>query len=98
MRRSAALQEPDPVGWPVRGERLSDDPRARDGPPEATVVGEVTIVAHHEVVTGRNLEGARVVAVHDRRVAVRKAGVGLILALAVEDHVPVADRDRVPRA
>ena len=62
-RRSRALEEADPVGRPVGGERCSDDPCSGDRSPEPAVVGEVTVVAHHEVVTGRNLDRRRIVAV-----------------------------------
>src|SRR5215207_11695479 len=57
-----SLEEADPLGRPVGGEGAADDPVARDGSPEAAVVGSATIVAHHEVVIGGNRDGLREVA------------------------------------
>src|SRR3954452_2224500 len=53
-RTSTESECADSLGRPVGGEGLADDPRARDGSPEAAVVGGATVVAHHEVVTGGN--------------------------------------------
>src|SRR5579871_3420724 len=78
-------EEADAVRGPVGGEGFADNPRSRDRPPEPAVVGEVTVVAHHEVVTGRNGERPRVVAVSGLGGAPGEARVGLPLALAVED-------------
>ena len=60
-RRTAAaplarLEEADPVRGPVREERDADEPFARDRAPETAVVRIATVVAHHEVVAGRNLD------------------------------------------
>ena len=49
-------------GRPVGPEGGADDPLARDGSPVPAVVGRPTIVAHHEVVIGRNRDLAREVA------------------------------------
>ena len=51
---SRGLEEPDAVGRPVGEEGLADDPVARDRAPEAAVVARPTVVAHHEVVVGRD--------------------------------------------
>ena len=53
-RQIRALEDADPVRGPVGGEGLADDPVAGDGPPEAAVVAGPTVVAHHEVMVGRN--------------------------------------------
>ena len=44
------------VGRPVGGEGLSNDPVARDWAPEAAVLALPTVVAHHEVMIGGNLD------------------------------------------
>src|SRR5215204_973169 len=90
-----SLEEPDPLGGPVGGEGSADDPVARDGSPEAAVVGSATIVAHHEVVIGGNRDrlgevAALAVPARDR-VVVR-------LELAVEGDVALVDREPVARA
>src|SRR6476646_8062384 len=51
---SRGLEEPDPVGRPVGEEGLADDPAAWDRSPEAAVVTLDAVVAHHEVVVGRD--------------------------------------------
>src|SRR5437763_1748588 len=44
----------DAVWRRVCEEGDTDDPLGRDRPPEPTVVGVGAVVAHHEVLTGRN--------------------------------------------
>ena len=82
------------LGRPVGGEGAADDPVARNGSPEAAVVGCATVVAHHEVVVGGNRDLRREVAVRRRR---RRAAMnGSSWRLAVADHVPVAIASRSP--
>ena len=45
---------PIPVRRPVGGEGLADDPVSGDGSPVTAVVACPTVVAHHEVVVGRD--------------------------------------------
>src|ERR1700754_1548057 len=52
--RLLVLDGPDALRRPVREERDADDPFVWDRAPEAAVVGLSTVVAHHEVVAGRN--------------------------------------------
>src|SRR4051794_38612092 len=87
--RAGGLEETDSLRGPVGGERLADDPLAWDGPPEATVVGAATVVAHHEVMVGRNGDRLWEIAPFAPTAGLDE---GLLLALAVEDHVPAADR------
>src|SRR5215213_2032916 len=91
-RVSTGSEHSDALGRPVGPEGGTDDPFLRNWSPEAAVVRRPTVVAHHEVVTGGNRDLARVVAA-----VVARAGAdeGLLLALAVEDHVPVADLQAV---
>src|SRR5579862_8084040 len=49
-------EEADAVRWPVGEEGDADDPFVRDRSPEAAVIGGSTVVAHHEVIAGRNLD------------------------------------------
>src|SRR6478672_10432284 len=96
--RSAAAtssEEADALGRPVGGEGLPDDPLLGDGAPEPAVVGRATVVAHHEPVTGGNRHGLGQVAA---LAAAARLGERLLLELAVEHDVPVADRDLVARA
>src|SRR5215210_2529188 len=91
--RRIALEEPDPLGRPVGGEGFADDPLSWNGSPEPAVVGAATVVAHHEVVVGRNLDLAREIAGLTTAAGLRER---LLLALAVEDHVTPADGDPIP--
>src|SRR4051794_19642217 len=95
-RVSTPSEEPDALWRPVGAEGGADDPLARDGSPVAAVVRRPTIVAHHEVVTGRNRHLAREVALPGPAAA--GPDEGLLLALAVEDHVPVDDAQTVAGA
>src|SRR6185312_6703438 len=54
--RRAPLERADTVRGPVGEERDPDEPFIGDGTPETAVVRETTVVAHHEVVTGRNFD------------------------------------------
>src|SRR6476646_116031 len=91
---SRGLEEPDPVGRPVGEEGLADDPAAWDGSPEAAVVARAAVVAHHEVVVGRDRDrlghGAA-------RPAATRPDEGLLRLHPVDDRVAVLDRERVPR-
>src|SRR6202035_71312 len=88
-------EDADAIGRPVGGEHLADDPRARDRPPEAAVVGVPAVVAEHEVLTARDRH--RVGEVAAARVDARE-DVGLVPErLAVDHRVPVGDRDPVAR-
>src|SRR5215207_1769439 len=93
--RRIALEEPDPLGRPVGGEGFADDPLSGNGTPEPAVVGAATVVAHHEVVVGRNADLAREIAGLTTAAGLDEL---LLLALAVEDHVPAADGEPVPRS
>src|SRR5688500_6299070 len=52
----APLEEPDFLGRPVAEEGLADDPVLGDWSPESAVVAGATVVAHHEVMPGRDLD------------------------------------------
>ena len=89
------LEGADAVGWPVGGKGLADDPVSGDGSPEAAVVAGSTVVAHHEVVVGRDRDRLRQVAGGG---AAAGDDVGLVGLLdAVDDRVAVFDRERVAR-
>ena len=49
-----ALEDSDSAWRPVGGEGLADDPVSGDRSPEPAVVDSPTVVAHHEVMVGRN--------------------------------------------
>src|ERR1700735_1298520 len=91
-RPIAALHEPDPVRRPVGQKRLADDPRSWDGSPEPAVLGVGPVVAHHVVVAAGDGDRLREVA---RLAAVALNDVGVVLSLAVADHVAVADRETI---
>ncbi len=93
--RRSAQRHADAIGWPVGEEGHADDPFVGDGAPEAAVVGEATVVAHHEVVAGRNRDGLPERAVFS---AAAVGDVAVLLAHAVADDVAVEDRDAVARA
>src|SRR5436305_14626496 len=86
-------EESDSVRRPVGEERLADDPRLRDRPPEAAVLGVGAIVAHHEVVAARNRDRGGEVA---RAAAIARNGVGVLLRHTVAGHVTAVDRPTVP--
>src|SRR5436305_10958501 len=86
-------EESDSVRRPVREERLADDPRLRDRPPEAAVLRIGTIVAHHEVVAMRNRDRGGKVA---RAASIARNGVGVLLLHPVADQVPAPHRPTVP--
>ena len=69
-----------------------------DGAPESAVVRLATIVAHHEVVPGRNRDRVGGSCSRRRRRRRTVADERLLRRLAVADHAAVADRDRVARA
>src|SRR4051812_2777860 len=94
---AVALEEADAIRGPVRGEGGADDPGTRDGSPEAAVVGLPTVVAHHEPMTGGNLDRHREVAAAPEAARTRVGDIGVALALAVAVDVPVAHGDRVAR-
>src|SRR5690242_5204962 len=56
------LKAADAVWGPVGGKGLTDDPVLGDGSPEAAVVACPTVVAHHEVMVGRDRDRPRLVA------------------------------------
>src|SRR3954447_15119123 len=62
-RPPGVSEDADALGRPVGGEGAADDPLARDRTPESTVLGEATVVAHHEPVARRNLERFREIAI-----------------------------------
>src|ERR1035441_635141 len=78
--------------WVTLRRDNTDDPCAPDRSPEAAVVGLAAVVAEHEVLTGRDHDGLREVAV---RSASALVDVRVRLACAVADHVAVDDRDAV---
>src|SRR3954469_19008503 len=78
---SPFLEEADPLRRPVGREGLADDPLGWDRSPETAVVRGATIVAHHEVVPGWNLDLGREIA---SLAAAAGQRVGLFLRLAVE--------------
>src|SRR4051812_41007566 len=92
---SRLLEEPDALRRPVGREGLPDDPLLGDWSPEPAVVRGATVVAHHEVVPGRNRDLGR-------EVAAVAAAAGpcerLLLEFPVEHDVAVLDLDPVPRA
>src|SRR5215210_9456531 len=94
-RVSTGSEEADALGRPIGRERGADDPLLRDRPPEPAVVRRATIVAHHEVVTGRNRDLARVVAAVTPLTGPDER---LLLALAVENHASVADLEAIAGA
>ena len=68
LRRPPRLRGvPMRLGGPVGGEGAADDPLLGDGAPEPAVVGLATVVAHHEVVAGRNRDRLAEVAAAVRR-------------------------------
>src|SRR4029077_9093936 len=89
------LEGADAVGWPVGGKGLADDPFLGDGSPEAAVVTCATVVAHHEVVVGRDLDRLRHVAGGGAAAGDDVRLVGLLDA--VDDGVAILDRERVAR-
>src|ERR671936_521934 len=94
LRTAEPLERPDPPGWPVREEGLSDDPFFRDRPPRAAIVAFPTVVAHHKKVIRRNSDLFREIADFAARV---RLDVGLFELLPVD---PDASRDHlqvVPR-
>src|SRR6185436_15897622 len=92
---ATSSEETDALGRPVGGEGLPDDPLLGNWSPEPAVVGRATVVAHHEPVPGGNRHGLGQVAA---LAATARLGERLLLELAVEHHVAVADRDLVARA
>src|SRR3954452_21145211 len=86
------LEESDLLGRPVGGEGSADDPFPGNGTPVPAVVGGSTIVAHHEVVIGRNRDRLWQIAGTS---AGTRGDVGIRLGLAVADHVAVSDRQLV---
>src|SRR5207249_2597895 len=56
------LEDPDATEGPVGGKGLPDDPSGGDWSPKPAVVRFATVVAHHEPVSGRNLDRGREVA------------------------------------
>src|SRR6478752_4636047 len=92
-RRRWDLEEADAVGRPVGGEGLADEPIAGYGSPVTAVVACPTVVAHHEVMVGR--DGDRLGQIASSAVAAGQR-VGLVLLdHAVDDRVPVANREGV---
>src|SRR5688572_4858509 len=92
---TAALEDPDSLRWPVGGEGLADDPVSGHGSPEAAVLAGSTVVAHHEVMIGRDRDLLPVIA---RSTAPARVDVVLVrIDLAVDDRMAVADGERVPR-
>src|SRR3954468_4495226 len=92
---ATGLQDADALGRPVGGKGATDDPLARDGTPEAAVVGLATVVAHHEPVVGGNGDRPGEVAPRPALAGPREA---VLLALAVDVRVPALDVQRVARA
>src|SRR5690606_35009861 len=88
------LEEPDTGVRPARGEGATDEPLLRDGAPDATVGGMATVVTHHVPVPGGNGDRLRHVALGG---GAARQDERLLLELAVEDDVTVADRDLVAR-
>src|ERR1700685_4868131 len=92
----AYSEEADAIGWPVREERVTDDPAFRHRPPVAAVIGYAPVVAHHEPHalgdTDRSAEGAVRF--------LRRAWVDVIVSLspAVADDVSVLVLDHVSGA
>src|SRR5437764_5169727 len=86
------LERPEAVRRPVAREGAADHPRDRDRSPEAAVVGLATVVAHHEHIAVRDDDRVGEVAV---RPAAARRRVGIVLAPAVADRVPVDHRDAV---
>src|SRR5207248_6648370 len=94
-RRAARLEEPDPVGRPIGEEGDPDDPFVRDRAPEAAVVGRSTVVAHHEVIAGRNHDRLREIAVTARYT---RRGIRVLFRHPVADHVSVDDPNTIAGA
>src|SRR4051812_36680087 len=92
---SLVLEEADALRRPVGREGLADDPLGGDWSPETAVVRGATVVAHHEVVPGWNLDLGREIA---PLAAAAGQRVGLFLRLAVEHDLAVVDPDPVARA
>ena len=90
-----SLEGPDPVDGPVGGEGSPDDPSGGHGSPEPAVVGFATIVAHHEPVTGGNLDRLAGSCTRERS-APRTGGYrSSDSAHAVDDRVAFDDRERL---
>src|SRR5262245_40539867 len=91
-RRFGGLEEPDSVWRPVGGEGLADDPVTGDWSPEAAVRTLPTVVAHHEVMVGRDGDGIG-------QIAGSAGGTGadevLLRHLPVDHGMAVLDAERV---
>src|SRR4051794_39252002 len=92
---SPASEEADSLRRPVGREGLADDPLFGDRSPETAVVRGATVVAHHEVVVGWNLDLGRELAAF---AAAAGLGVGLGKRLPVAHDLAVHDLQPVPRA
>src|SRR4051794_2365388 len=88
-------EEADALRRPVGRKGLADDPLLGDWSPESAVVRGATVVAHHEVVTGWNLDLGREIAALAAPARLRE---GLLLELAVQDDLTVVDPNPVPWA
>src|SRR6185437_8402699 len=87
LRRPAArLEEADPVRRPVGEESDTDDPVVRNGAPVSAVLRVRTVVPHHEVLAGRNLDRCPEIAGRSARAALDR--VGVLLTHAVANDVP----------
>src|SRR5581483_4267604 len=91
------LEETDSIRRPVGRKGLTDDPAARNRSPEAAVVAGTTIVAHHEVIVGRDRDWLRHVA---GRPGAAAAGIdeGLPRHHAVDNRMAVLDVEAVAGA
>src|SRR3954471_1382507 len=91
-----ALEPADAVWGPVGGKGLADDPVSGDRSPETAVVTCPTVVAHHEVHVGWNLDLFRHIALF---AAAAGVDVGLVALLdPVDDRVAAFDGQGVPRS
>src|SRR6185312_933874 len=93
--RRLPLEGADAARGPVGEERDPDEPFIGDGAPETAVVRETTVVAHHEVMTGRNLDRRPEIAG-----TVHPAGVDVAILLLdpVAVDVAILDEDHVTRS
>src|SRR6185437_13143309 len=86
------LEEANPIGGPVREERLADQPRLGHRAPVATVKRVRAIVAHHVVVTLRYGDAGTEVALAG---AVTGDGVRAHLEMSVAVDVAVTDHEPI---